>query len=201
MNSPAPFRAPFPLLQTFSVTIGGNTFYATQAPPHILGGKWAYRSCQVLLGDFGGLSCHSGPKHDLYISDPRSSDNSLEQPHDSSQGTIIAPSFPSLEELSANRRSESKHRGVRGGPSTHVRNKNKIMIPKDIKNCRGGNEPEFRRNFRSLMDWNKPPRISLIETKMENHQELVDDFPFNRMIQVLAVRNSGGMVVLWDDTR
>ncbi|KAG5631463.1 hypothetical protein H5410_003180 [Solanum commersonii] len=145
MNSPATFRAPFPLLQTFSVTIGGNTFYATQAPPqNVILHSWVEMGLQIMPN-------------------PRSSDNSLEQPHDSSQGTsnqptyhpfqynrddtsdnskpcgfiipgtIIAPSFPSPEELSANRRSESKHRGVRGGPSTHVRNKNIIMIPKDIK--------------------------------------------------------------------
>ncbi|KAG5631013.1 hypothetical protein H5410_002730 [Solanum commersonii] len=73
-------------------------------------------------------------------------------------------------------------------------------VVSSFQNSRGGNKPEFRRNFRSLMDWNKAPLVALIETKMENHQELVDDFPFNRMIQVPVVGNFGGMVVLWDDT-
>ncbi|KAK4710020.1 hypothetical protein R3W88_004533 [Solanum pinnatisectum] len=57
-----------------------------------------------------------------------------------------------------------------------------------IWNCRGGNRSEFRMNFRSLMDCHIPPL------------ELVDDFPFNRMIQVPSVGNFGGMLVLWDDS-
>ncbi|KAK4728133.1 hypothetical protein R3W88_021121 [Solanum pinnatisectum] len=34
---------------------------------------------------------------------------------------------------------------------------------------------------------------------MVNHQVLLDDFHFNKMIEVRAVGNSGGLVVLWDD--
>ncbi|KAH0639777.1 hypothetical protein KY285_036363 [Solanum tuberosum] len=63
----------------------------------------------------------------------------------------------------------------------------------------GGDNPDFRRNFRSMLDWHKPPLVALLETKMQNHQPLLEDFPFNRMIEVPAVGNSGGIVVLWDE--
>ncbi|KAH0635688.1 hypothetical protein KY289_035603 [Solanum tuberosum] len=63
----------------------------------------------------------------------------------------------------------------------------------------GGNGPDFRRNFRSLLDCHKPPLVALLETKMQNHQVLLDDFPFNKMIEVPVVGNSGGIVILWDD--
>ncbi|KAG5621920.1 hypothetical protein H5410_007138 [Solanum commersonii] len=68
-----------------------------------------------------------------------------------------------------------------------------------IWNCGGGNGPEFRRNFRSLLDWHKPPLVALLETKMQNHISLLEEFPFTRMIEVPTIGNSGGIVVLWDD--
>ncbi|KAK4708924.1 hypothetical protein R3W88_029849 [Solanum pinnatisectum] len=34
---------------------------------------------------------------------------------------------------------------------------------------------------------------------MLSHQALLDDFPFNQMIEVLTVGNAGGLFVLWDD--
>ncbi|KAH0679722.1 hypothetical protein KY284_020807 [Solanum tuberosum] len=61
-----------------------------------------------------------------------------------------------------------------------------------------GNGPDFRRNFRSLCDWHKHPLVTLLETKMQNHRSLLEDFPFTRMIKVPAVGNLGGIVVLWD---
>lgn len=68
-----------------------------------------------------------------------------------------------------------------------------------VWNCRGCNGAEFRRNFRSLLDWHKPPLVALLETKMQCHQTLLESFPFNKMIEVPAIGNSGGIVVLWDD--
>ncbi|KAK4710031.1 hypothetical protein R3W88_004544 [Solanum pinnatisectum] len=35
---------------------------------------------------------------------------------------------------------------------------------------------------------------------MQSHQALLEDFPLTRMIEVPAIGNSGGIVVLWDDT-
>ncbi|KAM3238895.1 hypothetical protein P3L10_013928 [Capsicum annuum] len=68
-----------------------------------------------------------------------------------------------------------------------------------IWNCRGGNNPEFKRNFRSLVNWHKPPLVALLETKKQNHQALLDKFPFTRMIEVPAAGNSGGLAILWND--
>lgn len=42
--------------------------------------------------------------------------------------------------------------------------------------------------------------MALIETKMQNHQPLLDDFPFTNMIEVASVGNSSGLVILWDDS-
>lgn len=69
-----------------------------------------------------------------------------------------------------------------------------------IWNCRRCNGPDFRKNFRALLDWHKPPLVALIETKMNSHQSLLDDFPFTSMIEVASVGNSGGLIILWDDS-
>lgn len=34
---------------------------------------------------------------------------------------------------------------------------------------------------------------------MQNREVLLDDFPFNKMTEVLVIDNSGGNVVLWND--
>lgn len=68
-----------------------------------------------------------------------------------------------------------------------------------ICNCKGANGLDYRRHFRSLLDWHKPPLVALLETKMHNHQSLLEDFPFTRMIEVPLIGNSGGIVVLLDD--
>ena len=41
--------------------------------------------------------------------------------------------------------------------------------------------------------------MALVETKMQDHQPLQDNFDFNNLIQVPAIGNSGGLAVLWDD--
>ncbi|KAH0678233.1 hypothetical protein KY284_019318 [Solanum tuberosum] len=68
-----------------------------------------------------------------------------------------------------------------------------------VCNCRGCNRDEFRRNLRDLVDWHKTPPVALVETKMQDHQALLNNFPFNNMIQVPAIGNSRVMVMLWDD--
>ncbi|KAH0652418.1 hypothetical protein KY290_030851 [Solanum tuberosum] len=69
-----------------------------------------------------------------------------------------------------------------------------------IWNCKGCNGDDFRRNFRSLIDWHKPPLVALVETKMQDHQPLLDNFPYTNMIQVPSIGSSGGLAILWDDT-
>ncbi|KAF3622587.1 hypothetical protein FXO38_31183 [Capsicum annuum] len=50
------------------------------------------------------------------------------------------------------------------------------------------------------VDWHKPPVVALLETKMQDHLPLLNDYPFNRIIEVPAVGNAGGLAVLWDDS-
>ncbi|KAK6796875.1 hypothetical protein RDI58_004576 [Solanum bulbocastanum] len=68
-----------------------------------------------------------------------------------------------------------------------------------IWNCGGSNENDFRRNFRSLIDWHKPPLVALVETKMQDDQPLLDNFPYTNMIQVLSIESFGWLAILWDD--
>ncbi|KAH0705503.1 hypothetical protein KY290_010195 [Solanum tuberosum] len=68
-----------------------------------------------------------------------------------------------------------------------------------VWNCKGCNGAKFRRNFRSLLDWHKPPLVVLLETKIQCHPTLLKIFSFNKMIEVSAIGNSRGIVVLWDD--
>lgn len=68
-----------------------------------------------------------------------------------------------------------------------------------VWNCRGGNGADFIRNFRALLDQHRPLLVALLETKLQSHQGLIDDFPFNQMIEIPKIGNSGGLVVLWDN--
>lgn len=71
-----------------------------------------------------------------------------------------------------------------------------------IGNLRGANGPDFRPNFRSLVDWHKPPLVALLQTKMQDHLVLLNDFSFNKIIEVSAIGNAGGslqcgMILCW----
>ncbi|MCD7462032.1 hypothetical protein HAX54_047622 [Datura stramonium] len=79
-------------------------------------------------------------------------------------------------------------------PPTQNRSMNIVLW-----NCKGCNRGEFRRKFEDLLNWHKPPLVALIETKIQDHQVIVDDFPFIRMIRVPTLGNSDELVVLWDD--
>lgn len=68
-----------------------------------------------------------------------------------------------------------------------------------IWNYKGANGQDFRRSFRSLINWHKPPLVALLETKMQDYLVLRNDFPFNRIIEVPTIGNDGGLVVMWDD--
>ncbi|XP_033515561.1 uncharacterized protein [Nicotiana tomentosiformis] len=67
-----------------------------------------------------------------------------------------------------------------------------------IWNIRGGNNDNFRVNFREMIDTHKPCMVTLLETRMENHISLLSDSPFSEMIEVPAEGQTGGMVIMWD---
>lgn len=47
-----------------------------------------------------------------------------------------------------------------------------------------------------MVDWHKSPLVALIETKIQDHSVLLNNFPFNRIIEVLEIGNAGGLLVL-----
>nr|XP_033512504.1 uncharacterized protein LOC117277192 [Nicotiana tomentosiformis] len=66
-----------------------------------------------------------------------------------------------------------------------------------IWNIRGGNNDDFRRNFREMVDTHRPYMVTLLETRMVNHAQMLSDFGFSEMIEVPAEGQSGGMEVMW----
>lgn len=66
-------------------------------------------------------------------------------------------------------------------------------------NCRDANNANFRRNFRSLLDYHGPTLIVFFETHMQNHAILCDDFGFTNFYEVPANGQTGGIVMLWHD--
>ncbi|XP_070009492.1 uncharacterized protein [Nicotiana sylvestris] len=67
-----------------------------------------------------------------------------------------------------------------------------------IWNIRGGNNEDFRRNFHDIIGTHHPCMVTLLETRMTSHGNLMNDFGFTYMIEVPAEGQSGGMTVLWD---
>lgn len=65
-----------------------------------------------------------------------------------------------------------------------------------IWNVRGSNNESFRRSFRELVGTHKPCLVALLETKMETHASLINDFYFAKIIEVPAKGQSGGMAIL-----
>lgn len=62
---------------------------------------------------------------------------------------------------------------------------------------KGGNNDNFRRNFREMLDTHRPCMVALLETRLVNHENWLDDFGFSELIEVPAKGQSGGIVVMW----
>ncbi|XP_070014337.1 uncharacterized protein [Nicotiana sylvestris] len=67
-----------------------------------------------------------------------------------------------------------------------------------VWNCRGSNNAEFRRQFRSLLNNYKPALVALLETCIHDHTVFKNDFNFSHMEQVESQGISGGIVLLWN---
>ncbi|KAM3284056.1 hypothetical protein P3S67_022854 [Capsicum chacoense] len=65
-----------------------------------------------------------------------------------------------------------------------------------IWNCRGSTRPDFRRNFRELLDFHKPALVVLLETHRENHQSLPHEFQFSSIIAAPGTGCAGGIAIL-----
>ncbi|XP_070017163.1 uncharacterized protein [Nicotiana sylvestris] len=61
----------------------------------------------------------------------------------------------------------------------------------------GAQSNDFRRNFRSLLDYNRPSLVVLLETHCQSHQTVKEDFNFIGLIEVAATGQSGGIAISW----
>ncbi|KAM3360438.1 hypothetical protein P3S68_020150 [Capsicum galapagoense] len=68
-----------------------------------------------------------------------------------------------------------------------------------VWNCRGSKRANFRRNFRELLDFHKPALVVLLETHLENHQNIPQEFHFSSVIAVPGTSHAGGIAMLWHD--
>ncbi|XP_075084702.1 uncharacterized protein LOC142167957 [Nicotiana tabacum] len=62
---------------------------------------------------------------------------------------------------------------------------------------RAGNT-DFRRTFRSMLDYHKPNVVALLETRLADHHNIMEDFEFSGIAQVPTQGNSGGMTLVWN---
>ncbi|MCD9644748.1 hypothetical protein HAX54_033177 [Datura stramonium] len=60
-----------------------------------------------------------------------------------------------------------------------TRNSNMTII---VWNCHGVGNADFRRTFRSMLDYNKPSLVALLETKQEDHDNITRGFGFSSLI-------------------
>ncbi|XP_075083639.1 uncharacterized protein LOC142167374 [Nicotiana tabacum] len=60
------------------------------------------------------------------------------------------------------------------------------------------NNDDFHRNFRDLVDTDRPCLVALLETRMRAHASLLNNFNFTEMIEVPVEGQSGGMAILYD---
>lgn len=70
-----------------------------------------------------------------------------------------------------------------------------------IWNVRGANNANFRRNFKEIMDTNRPSMVALLKIRMANHILILEEFNFTEMIEVPREDHSGGLVILWNHAR
>lgn len=64
-------------------------------------------------------------------------------------------------------------------------------------NYHGAQTPNFRRNFRQLLDYNKPSLVVLFKTHREDHTYIPQEFQFSNIIIVLGMGHVGGITILW----
>ncbi|PHT83923.1 hypothetical protein T459_12366 [Capsicum annuum] len=68
-----------------------------------------------------------------------------------------------------------------------------------VRNCRGSRRPDFKRNFRELLDFYKPALVVFIETHQEDHQSLPQEFQSSNIIAVPRTGRAGGIAILWHE--
>lgn len=66
-----------------------------------------------------------------------------------------------------------------------------------VWNIRGANNDAFKKNFRELVNIHRPCMVAFLETRMENHKGLRDEFHFNDFLEVPAQGRACVIVLMW----
>ncbi|XP_016566719.2 uncharacterized protein LOC107864811 [Capsicum annuum] len=66
-----------------------------------------------------------------------------------------------------------------------------------VWNARGAKSAEFKKHYKDMVNIHQPCILSLLETKMSDHQDLCEEIGFQNHIQSEANGNSGDLVIMW----
>ncbi|KAK6776006.1 hypothetical protein RDI58_027007 [Solanum bulbocastanum] len=66
---------------------------------------------------------------------------------------------------------------------------------------RGARNADFKRNLQALIDLNNPTILALTETKMEDHDNLLQTLEYIVVIQVPDLGYSGGIALFWKSSK
>ncbi|KAG5582326.1 hypothetical protein H5410_052953 [Solanum commersonii] len=67
-------------------------------------------------------------------------------------------------------------------------------------NCRGAHNGNFMSNMRALMEYHNPTMLALTETRMEDHNGILEALDYTDVIQVPAAVYSRGITLFWRNT-
>ncbi|KAK4708677.1 hypothetical protein R3W88_029602 [Solanum pinnatisectum] len=84
-----------------------------------------------------------------------------------------------------------------GKPTPHKELSMKILL----WNCSGARYVDFKRNLQALIDLNNPTILALTETKMEDHDNLLQTLEYTVVIQVPGWGYSGGIALFWKSSK
>lgn len=67
-----------------------------------------------------------------------------------------------------------------------------------VWNIRGGHNPNFRHNFRELLNTHNPCMIALLETQFTSYLTIKEEFGFDDYFEYPTTGRSGIIVLLWN---
>lgn len=66
-----------------------------------------------------------------------------------------------------------------------------------VWNIRGANNDVFKRNVYELLHTHRSCMVALLETRMENHERLKEEFHFDDFLEIAAQGRACGVVLIW----
>lgn len=118
------------------------------------------------------------------------------QPRVHQYAVVIVPTM--LMHFWMNQKGSSSHQTLSPSRVRKASNRN-FSMNLIIWNCSGAGNADFRRNFRSMIDYHMLSLVALLETKLTDHHNLVHDFGFTSLIKKPTNGNSGGIVLMWNN--